>query len=136
MSEVSVSGRAAQLPACRAAPTARPAGEEISRWLRAVCERFLERVDAANELALQPKLCAGLPAAALAGRTIEGSSPPQQGRHAAGPAPVRRAAPGPGLPQEVSGKPLQGSLRVPQAELESELQRMLRYLGLDEPFAR
>ena len=71
MSEVSVSGRAAQLPACRAAPSARPAGEEINRWLRAVCEQFLERVDAANELALQPDLCAGLPAAALAGRAIE-----------------------------------------------------------------
>ena len=37
----------------------------------------------------------------------------------------------------VTGKPLQGSLRVPQAKLESEVQRMfLRYLGLDEPFAR
>ncbi len=28
-------------------------------------------MDAADELALQPDLCAGLPAAALAGRTIE-----------------------------------------------------------------
>ncbi len=37
----------------------------------------------------------------------------------------------------VTGKRLQGSLRVPQAKLESELQRMfLRYLGLDEAFAR
>jgi len=141
--------------------------------LRAVC-------------ALEPELCAGLPAAALARRTVQGlvsgyrikagmlralhlfaAQHPDPGfrkrveeqsartldrivetfrpvfgeiRHEDPELAVRAGLLAVTLAMRqlvVTGKPLQGSLRVPQAKLESEVQRMfLRYLGLDEPFAR
>ena len=154
--------------------------------LRAVCERFLERIDAVNAMALEPELCGGLPAAALARRTVQGlvsgyriragmlralhlfaaqhpdpafrkrveeqsartldriveTFRPVFGeiRHEDPELAVRAGLLAVTLAMRqlvVTGKPLQGSLRVPQAKLESEVQRMfLRYLGLDEPFAR
>jgi AcrR family transcriptional regulator len=149
--------------------------------LRAVCERFLERVDAANAASLQPELCAGVPAAALAGRTVHAvvtgyrmkagmlravhlfaAQHPDpafrkrveeqsartldrivemfrpvfgQIRHEDPELALRAGLLAVTLAMRqlvVTGKPLQASLRVPQASLESELQRMfLRYLGLE-----
>src|SRR5207248_7982629 len=75
---------AVPLPGVAAARTARdtanagshPADRMYRRFpdkdalLRAVCERFLERVDAVNLLALQPDSCAGVPAVALARRPL------------------------------------------------------------------
>ena len=154
--------------------------------LRAVCERFLERIDAVNAMALEPELCGGIPAAALARRTVQGlvsgyrikagmlralhlfaAQHPDPAfrkrveeqsartldrivemfrpvfgeiRHEDPELAVRAGLLAVTLAMRqlvVTGKPLQGSLRVPQAKLESEVQRMfLRYLGLDEPFAR
>jgi AcrR family transcriptional regulator len=145
--------------------------------LRAVCERFLERVDA---VALGPEQCAGIPAAALARRAVQGlvtgyrmkagmlralhlfaAQHPDPAfrkrveeqsartldrivemfrpvfreiRHEDPELAVRAGLLAVALAMRqlvVTGKPLQGSLRVPQAKLESELQRMfLRYLGL------
>src|SRR5438105_558170 len=72
--------------------------------LRAVCERFLERIDAVNAMALEPELCGGLPAAALARRTVQGLVSGYRIR--AGmlrPAPVRGAASRPRVPQAGRG---------------------------------
>lgn len=149
--------------------------------LRAVCERFLGRVDAVNQTALQPEPSAGIPAAALARRTIQGlvtgyrmkagmlralhlfaAQHPDpafrkrieeqsartldhivemfrpvfgQIRHEDPELALRAGLLAVTLAMRqlvLAGKPLQSSLRVRQASLESELQRMfLRYLGLE-----
>jgi AcrR family transcriptional regulator len=150
--------------------------------LRAVCERFLDRVDALNESALRkPELSAGVPAAVLARRAVQGviagyrmKAGMLRALHlfvAQHPDPSFRKRieeqsartldrlvetfrpvfgqirhPDPELALRagllavtlamrqlvLSGKPLHASLRVPEASLDSELQRMfLRYLGLE-----